>query len=144
MITKEFVTAGKAIFTVSNGDKGNWYTYKVTHKPANGQYKESWFVSILSGPDNNSNYTYMGMLDVLTGDVRLTRKSTFTDESQPVRVIRWALNNLWTGKAFPAGYDVQHEGRCGRCGRRLTTPQSLEAGIGPECAGREAIGPVRN
>ena len=27
-------------------------------------------------------------------------------------------------------------GRCARCGRRLTDPQSLERGIGPDCYGK--------
>jgi hypothetical protein len=29
---------------------------------------------------------------------------------------------------------VWHEGRCGRCGRKLTVPESIESGFGPECA----------
>jgi hypothetical protein len=29
--------------------------------------------------------------------------------------------------------EVWHEGRCGRCGRALTVPESVERGIGPEC-----------
>ena len=29
--------------------------------------------------------------------------------------------------------DGWHEGRCGRCGRKLTVPESIEAGYGPEC-----------
>jgi hypothetical protein len=31
---------------------------------------------------------------------------------------------------------VYHEGRCGACGRRLTTPESISSGLGPVCAGR--------
>jgi hypothetical protein len=27
-----------------------------------------------------------------------------------------------------------HEGKCGRCGRLLTVPSSIESGIGPECS----------
>lgn len=30
--------------------------------------------------------------------------------------------------------EVWHEGRCGRCARRLTVPESILIGIGPECA----------
>lgn len=26
------------------------------------------------------------------------------------------------------------EGKCGRCARRLTTPESVQLGFGPECA----------
>ena len=30
--------------------------------------------------------------------------------------------------------EVWHEGRCGKCGRVLTVPESLILGLGPECA----------
>jgi predicted metal-dependent hydrolase len=32
------------------------------------------------------------------------------------------------------GFNVHHEGKCGRCGRLLTVPSSIESGIGPECS----------
>lgn len=49
------------------------------------------------------------------------------------------LGKCWFGKT--AGQDlpeceVWHEGRCGRCGRKLTVPESIETGIGPDCAKR--------
>lgn len=30
--------------------------------------------------------------------------------------------------------DIRHEGRCGRCGRALTRPESIDTGLGPDCA----------
>ena len=32
--------------------------------------------------------------------------------------------------------EIWHEGKCGRCGRSLTVPESIAAGIGPVCAER--------
>jgi hypothetical protein len=29
--------------------------------------------------------------------------------------------------------EIWHEGRCGRCGRKLTVPESIHNGYGPEC-----------
>lgn len=135
MIDQAFVTAGKAIFTVSNA-QGEHYTYKVTHKEANGNNREAWFASVLTGPDNTADYTYLGMVDPADGNVRLTKSSRYTDDSQPVRVVRWALRLVWNQKNPPEGYAVQHNGRCGRCGRLLTVPESIDTGIGPECAKR--------
>jgi hypothetical protein len=37
---------------------------------------------------------------------------------------------------LPKGLKVHHEGRCCRCGRKLTVPESIETGLGPECASR--------
>ena len=131
MIDREFVLAGRAVFTVANAG-GKHYTFRVSHKEASGTYAETWFVSLLTGPDNTSDFTYLGMLTD-RGLVRLTAKSQYNDESQPVRVLRWALQIIWWAGNLPEGYSIHHEGRCGRCGRTLTTPESIEAGFGPEC-----------
>jgi len=38
--------------------------------------------------------------------------------------------------SIPHGYTVELARACLRCGRKLTTPRSLESGIGPECRNR--------
>jgi hypothetical protein len=70
--------------------------------------------------------------------VRLTKASRLGDDSTPVRVVRWALGLIWGEKSVPEGYAVHHEGRCGRCGRPLTVPSSIETGLGPDCAAKIA------
>jgi hypothetical protein len=146
MITKEFVTAGRAVFTLeipaefqNKFSTKPHYTYKVTHKEASGQYREAWFVSLLTGPENTHDFTYMGMLDPENGKVNLTQKSRYPSDSWPVNLFQRSLLNVWNGtqrKIIDAGFKLHHEGRCGRCGRALTVPTSVESGIGPECAKR--------
>lgn len=131
MLSQEFVLAGRATFTVAN-NKGQRYTYRVTHKKANGNYGETWFIGLLTGPDNTSDYTYLGKMDA-NGVVTLTRGSKFNDNSKPVAVVSWALEIIWRGFGLPDGYSITHCGRCGRCGRLLTVPESVESGLGPEC-----------
>lgn len=129
----DFIVAGSAIFTVSN-PAGVHYTFRVTKKPGRGPNDGPvWFVSLLTGPENTTDYTYLGMLDGGTGDVRLTRASKLGDASMPVQVVRWAVRLLRSGKPVPAGYGVRHVGKCGRCARALTVPESIDRGIGPEC-----------
>lgn len=128
-VSKEFITAGKATFTVHN-DKGEHYTYRITKK------EYSWgflfFIGLLTGPDNESSYTYMGALrDNKCG---ITKASKMSPTSLPVQVFNWAMSVIAKGKTVPEGYGILHEGHCGRCGRTLTTPESIERGIGPECA----------
>jgi hypothetical protein len=36
-------------------------------------------------------------------------------------------------KFLPECIEIWHEGKCGKCGRQLTVPSSIETGIGPEC-----------
>jgi hypothetical protein len=147
MLSRKFVTAGKAIFTVevpevykaSHGKPH--YTYKVSLKPAKGAYSDTFFVSVLTGPDNNSNYSYLGILNPQTGTVRTTAKSKFAADSFTVRLLNRVLARLWADDAAKienTGFSLHHEGRCGRCGRRLTVPESIESGLGPECSGRVA------
>jgi len=135
---KQFVLAGKSIFTVHN-DKGVHYTYKVQKQDEKGTWGVRWFVSLLTGPNNLSDYQYIGILEHMSGTIRLTRASCFTPDSLPVKVVNWALAKVvWPDRLdkLPPGYGIKHEGRCGRCGRVLTTPESIDQGIGPECLGK--------
>ena len=132
-ITLDFLAAGRAIFTVAN-PTGESYTYRVSRSEPSGEYsKPAWFVGLLTGPDNEHDYTYVGRYDPDMGTLSLTQASRFGGDSKPVKVFRWVVATLAAGRSFPAGYTVQHCGRCGRCARTLTTPRSLEIGIGPEC-----------
>ncbi len=136
MLTKEFITAGRAIFTVSNG-KGEHYTYRIKTKEADVTHLQPYyFVSLLTGPDNMHDYTYLGTLDPETGVVRQTRASHFNADSLPFKVVNWALAMIYGQHPLPLGYAIQHEGRCGCCAHRLTTPESINRGIGPECYAR--------
>jgi hypothetical protein len=75
------------------------------------------------------------------GEGRLTAKSKYDDDSQPVKIIRRVLARIWQddlAAVEATGWKVHHEGRCGRCGRTLTVPESIESGIGPECAKKMA------
>lgn len=125
--TPKFFSAGNAKFTVSN-PKGDHYTFRIGRREEN----QPFFVSLMTGTDNESSFTYLGLFNPETNEVRLTRKSRYTDDTLPVKVIRWAVKAVAANKV-PAGYVVQHAGCCCRCGRTLTTPESIEAGIGPEC-----------
>lgn len=144
MISRKFVTAGKALFTLeipaafsTQHSLPSHYTYKVTKKEATDQYCESYFVSLLTGPSNESDYSYLGVLDPTSGEVRLTKASKMTYESMPVRLLQRIIRRLWidqTEEITKAGFALHHEGVCCRCGHRLTVPSSIESGIGPECA----------
>lgn len=127
-----FFEGGNALFTVSN-PTGERYTYKI-RKP---RPTTPYFVSLLTGPDNRTSYTYIGLyIPQRPNDpIQLTQKSKLPPTSTPIRVFSWAVRLIRSGRPIPQGYAIQHEGRCCRCGRVLTVPESIERGIGPECAG---------
>lgn len=124
-----FVFAGNAIFTLTSRRTEARYTFKVS-MPDSGPTR--WFVSLLTGPDNTSNYTYLGA--IRNEGFCLTKKSKMTWNSTPVVAFRFFVDNVVKKAVIPDSLEVRHEGRCGRCGRRLTVPESIDRGIGPECA----------
>jgi len=144
MISKEFLTAGKAIFTVTLANDEHM-TYRVNQpKPdlygaKKGQPKP-FFIGKLTGPDNTNSYSYLGILDPETLEVKITRNSKYTDTSEAVKVLKLALESIRLGVHETKIKDILHCGYCGRCGRLLTVPESIQTGIGPECAGRMGFG----
>lgn len=140
MITKNFLLAGDAIFTIQEPD-GTHHTFRLEKVEANDRWPESYFCKVLTGPDNTSDYTYFGKLDRFTGQVVTTAKSAKWKGTRKEAVLNRVLARIWCDDhdAYTRhGWSVHHEGRCGRCGRLLTVPESVESGIGPECAKRMA------
>lgn len=131
MITREFLTAGRAIFTVSN-PKGERYTFRA-RRETKAVRGDLFDVGLLTGPDNESSYQRVCRL---YGDnLKIGwRGGPFPPESKPFKVFKWVVGLLQANKLPPAGYAIQHAGRCGRCGRLLTVPESIESGLGPECS----------
>lgn len=127
-------------FTFRAVKTGTRYTYRVNagdltdEQKAKG-WKPLYFVKLLTGSDNENDYTYMGYVMFKGGstpEFRLGKSSKYNAESQPVKAFTWALSILVQGR-MPQGLEIWHEGRCGRCNRTLTTPESIEAGFGPDC-----------
>lgn len=139
MLTKDFLFAGNAIFTVTN-PQGEYYTYRLREPADQNEDIPIWFLSVLTGPDNTSDYTYVGIVTKATlhnGQfVRLTAKSRYENDSKIVQVARWGIKKILEGKELPEGYRIDHIGKCGKCGRPLTTPESIQDGLGPICSGR--------
>ncbi|MBW1779332.1 MAG: hypothetical protein JRL30_01210 [Deltaproteobacteria bacterium] len=134
----KFMMAGKAIFTILNSSNGHRFTFKVT-KAKDATARGPWFVKVLTGPDNGAHYKYLGCVWVSPSrypKIRTYshgRKSKIADDASSVRAFRWILARLQKEEPMPVNVQVFHEGRCGRCGRRLTVPESIESGYGPEC-----------
>ena len=131
IVTPDFITAGNATFTIEN-DQGKHYTFKVRTKDSDQGDGKVSFVSLLTGPDNESSYSYIGLLN--NWKLRTTKKSQLQPNSLVARIFNFTMRLANQTQDFPAGYELHHEGRCCRCGRKLTTPESVKRGIGPECA----------
>lgn len=126
MNPRTFIKGGNALFTIKNETSGNRFTYKVKKL----KDKDLWFVSVLRGSDNTADYTYMGCL--FGDDFRMTRNSKVGRNAPSYKAFRWVWGRILMDNV-PECVSIHHKGRCGRCGRVLTVPESIESGFGPEC-----------
>jgi hypothetical protein len=119
---------GKAIITFLS-PSGKHFTYKIKQSKNN---KNLYFVSVLTGTDNYRNYTYIGIV-IMNGlyTFRITEKSRLDTSAPSVVAFQWTIKHLFINDL--QGVQVYHEGKCLRCGRRLTVPESIRNGVGPEC-----------
>jgi len=118
---KVFVIAGRATFTLENARTGERFTYKVSK----ARNVERWSVKVLTGPDNNQDYKYIGSIYEKKFRPRIQSMSALWFE----RLIKV----LYSDESLAQNMKMYHMGKCGRCGRNLTVPASIEAGYGPEC-----------
>ncbi len=143
----QFIYGGKAVFTLRSTDTGARFTYRVNEKTEAGR-PTVYFVGLLAGPDNESDYTYLGWIKANQfGLTKKSRENGLTEQTPSVKAFAWAFGNFAKG-IVPEKLEFWHAGRCARCGRPLTVPQSIEDGFGPECITKVGMGmgnqPVTN
>lgn len=124
---RDFVRAGRARFTVSNPSTGNRATYRVRRM----RKGDGYFVDYLAGPDNGGDYQPLGYL---WPDGFVLRRGGPSPDSRVAVIFRWLHDAVLTRGELPPPVEIWHEGRCGRCGRVLTVPESIATGLGPVCA----------
>ena len=132
--TRAFLLGGRA--TVTLVGKENRYTYRVA---ACADKAGLWFVSVMYGSDNESEYAYMGTLRTVDQGATVYqhgKKSKMSANDKRSLAFAWTWDNLERGGRMPPGAEVWHDGRCCRCGRLLTVPESIKRGVGPECASK--------
>lgn len=144
---RAFLLAGSAIFTIVSKRTGARKTFKVSQ--ARGEDKKGlFFVSLLVGQNNVEDYKYLGALFVKTSGPaaefathpilgwKLNKQGWGSEAASAVEYVIRHLNGQTDHDLFEQA-EIWHEGRCGKCGRTLTTPESISTGLGPVCAGRE-------
>lgn len=137
MVTPTFLFAGKALFTATNTVKGTRLTFKITQsKPEPGR-AQVYFASVMKGQDNENDYRYIGVVNARDLTLHATSKSKFMPGTPEFEGLKFTLDVI-AGRKLSPSLNIQHAGKCGRCGRTLTVPESIESGIGPECAARAA------
>jgi hypothetical protein len=128
----ETIAIPNGIYTV-NSPSGEHRTFKI-HTARKGNLEGKRIVSLLIGQDNENSYKGFGFVDD-TG-IRVWRKYQSDGYSMYEKYARclWDLINFDENSHFHGlGMTLLVSKRCIRCNKTLTTPESIENGIGPEC-----------
>jgi hypothetical protein len=130
---KRFVLAGKSIFTLYSKKLDKRYTYKITQDKKN---KERYFCKVLFGPDNTNDYRYIGLFYKDNLSLRTSSAAHIPHTAPQFVMLQYFLAILNGDYPWPETCEYYPSNRCGKCGRLLTTPESIQRGIGPECWAR--------
>lgn len=123
----QFLLAGRAVFTLKSEVTGDHLTFQV-HKWKKAKHGSLHFVSVRTGND----FATIGVVKNGASFGPGYKPADLPFDDKRVRGFRYAFGHLLE-KRIPPKCEVWHEGTCGRCGRALTDPTSIENGIGPEC-----------
>jgi hypothetical protein len=120
-----------AVITAYNPATGNHRTFKISTSQSGTR-----FVSLLTGQDNTSDYTAFaivgsGAYDKVAFTFKKYKAAPGDPETQWEKLTKM-VNHPEKYRRMGVEYTIS--ARCRRCGRTLTTPASLEIGLGPECA----------
>lgn len=130
----EYVLGGKGTATIRSEATGKRFTYKFG-VPKNPQpnRKIPIFVKLLVAPET---YQYIGCIwREANGRLSYAHGANcrIGKDAPSIKAIQWFLKCI-ERSVVPDQLSVYHEGVCGRCGRKLTVPESIESGLGPVCA----------
>jgi hypothetical protein len=124
------------IITMRNPTTDGHRTIKIYTQPEDAEFAPGMrILSLLTGPDNTSDYQDFGFVIVRDNEVRAVPWRRYRD-SGPWRkycaMIQFPVFHMQRH-----GVEYRFEGRCRRCNRPLTTPESIDSGIGPVCVRKE-------
>lgn len=125
-----YALAGNAVLTLEGKTSRFTYRIEANEKQANASH----WVYVLNGPNNETDFRFFGGIyrDGKRGKFYVSRRSSIKETAPSAQAFAWFWNHIEDPRVR-----VYHSGRCGRCGRTLTTPESIRTGLGPVCAERD-------
>jgi hypothetical protein len=124
-------------YTIKSSKTGDHRTFKIHTQCDKAEFAPGQrIVSLLTGSENDADSSYTGFAFIDDQGIHVWAKKRGEGLWEVYADMLWTLsldgaNSRWAQK----GFTIMGEGRCLRCNRLLTTPDSIASGIGPVCAG---------
>jgi hypothetical protein len=129
MPTKSKINNGT--ITLINNEKGSHLTLTIKTVKKEGNFQGKRIISRLVGRDNTRDYEGFGFVNN-NDTISLWTKHRNAKNAQIAHIVR-SLFVEGNASKFAKTVSMEVSKRCMRCNSKLTTPQSLEDGIGPVC-----------
>lgn len=136
MATERAAKVFNGFYTIKSGKTGEHRTFKIHTQDDKATFAPGKrVVSLLTGTENDNPEHYTGFAFIDDGGIHVWEKKRTEKNLEIYADMLWTLsldgaNSKWADK----GYTMMMSGRCIRCNRLLTTPDSIMSGIGPICA----------
>lgn len=124
-------------FTVQNRLTGEHRTFRIRTQKDDASFAPGKrVVALMTGSDNETSYT--GFAFVTEDGLAVWNSKRTAGGYVAYAALLWSLAVDGGFSQYADKYSLTASKKCIRCNRKLTTPESLAAGIGPECAGRSS------
>lgn len=122
----EFLLGGKCECVILNKKSGNKFNFRLSlAKDSKSMY---FIYTTINGVSN----AYAGFVRVENGAYvyKQGTKGLMSEDDMPIKALMYVLKHH---DKLHSDVEVLHVGKCARCGRKLTNPDSIHSGLGPEC-----------
>lgn len=130
---RQFILAGRAFFTLQNIVTKKHLTFRVSKCDD----KRMYFVSVCNSYDT---FMFIGNLyaneDKTKFNFVKSKRLNDENEALSLKTFNWIKTEILENCKNFLEMEFLHFGKCSVCGRKLTTPESIKIGIGPDCITR--------
>lgn len=127
----DYLTAGHCKVTLKSRTSGVHFTYSITvNRDSKDRENPMYFVKVLTQSD--SVYRYIGYMFRTGNKLHFSNHDSVDRNSKSVIAINYLVSQVNANKLHKE-LEVLKSNSCCKCGRDLTTPESIAEGIGPEC-----------
>ncbi len=122
-------------YTIKSNATGEHRTFSIRTQASDAEFAPGMRVlALLTGPNNEEDYKAFAFVEDDGFHVWNSMRGEGLWEKYAEML--WSLTLDAGFSPWAKNYTLMMEGRCVRCNRLLTMPESVSSGIGPVCGGR--------